>query len=184
VRRVAAGGGRAVEMTEEKNPPKTKSGDFSLPWKAQKTKTRFPHSHRPGYDCQIGSESKPERSFLHHRPGSSPGSSFDWKRLSAVAGSAPALILDSLELTARVLNVKRTDTFFPIRPKPDLHTTSLVILVRRPPPPGSSALLVPHKLYVLPVLVEGQGPYLFQGRQPYINASIIGHLGIVRRTRS
>src|ERR1035437_4593990 len=31
--------------------PNPKSGDFSLPWKTQKTKTRFPHSHRPGYDC-------------------------------------------------------------------------------------------------------------------------------------
>src|ERR1019366_7294576 len=61
VRRVAAGGGRAVEMTEEKNPPKTKSGDFSLPWKAQKTKARFPHSHRPGYGCYTFSESNPRK---------------------------------------------------------------------------------------------------------------------------
>ena len=47
--RLPAGG--PWKMTEEKNPPNTKSGDFSLPWKAQKTKARFPHSHRPGYGC-------------------------------------------------------------------------------------------------------------------------------------
>ena len=42
--------------------PSGKSGDFSLPWKAPTTKTRFPHSHRPG-DCYTFSESNPERSF-------------------------------------------------------------------------------------------------------------------------
>ena len=93
-------------------------------------------------------------------------------------------ILNAPGLTDWVLNVERTDTFFPIRPKPDLHTPSLVILVRRPQLPESTALRVPQQLSALPVLVEGQAPYLFQGRQPCIAASMIAHLGIVRRSRS
>src|ERR1039458_1263376 len=98
--------------------------------------------------------------------------------------SLPPPILNAPGWTDWVLNVERTDTFFPIRPKPDLHTPSLVILVRRPQPSGPSAMRVPQQLSALPVLVEGQAPYLFQGRQPYINASIIGHPGIVLRAHS
>lgn len=45
---IAAARERAVEMTEENNPPTPRAGDYSLPWKAQTTKARFPHSHRPG----------------------------------------------------------------------------------------------------------------------------------------
>jgi hypothetical protein len=48
VRAIAVARGRAVEMTEENNPPTPRAGDYSLPWKAQTAKARFPHSHRPG----------------------------------------------------------------------------------------------------------------------------------------
>src|SRR5450755_1258101 len=92
--------------------------------------------------------------------------------------------LDRPESTAWFSNVSRTETFLSIRPKPDLHTPSLVIRVHRPPSPESSALRVPQQLSALPVLVERQVPNAFQGRQPCINASIIGHLGIVRRPHS
>ena len=104
--------------------------------------------------------------------------------LPAVAGSARALILNAPGWTDWVLNVERTDTFFPIRPKPDLHTPSLVTLGRRSQLPVSSAMRVPQQPFALPELVEGQAPYLFQGRQPCIDSSMIAHLGIVRRSRS
>src|SRR5208337_833927 len=48
VRAIARARGWAVEMTEENNPPNPRTGDYSLPWKAQTAKARFPHSHRPG----------------------------------------------------------------------------------------------------------------------------------------
>jgi hypothetical protein len=31
--------------------PQKQNRDFSVPWKAQTTTARFPHSHRPGYGC-------------------------------------------------------------------------------------------------------------------------------------
>ena len=50
LRAAAATHGRAVEMTEDKNPQPQERGFFSSLESAKK-KTRFPHSHRPGYDC-------------------------------------------------------------------------------------------------------------------------------------
>ena len=93
--------------------------------------------------------------------------------------------LDTPKLTAWFSNVYRIDTFCSTRPKPHLHTPSLVILVRRSQPPReSSAWRVAQQLSALPVFVEGQVPYWFQGRQLYINASILGHLEIVHRSHS
>src|SRR6266700_3386905 len=56
-RRNAASSRRCAEPWEgrgndgSEKSPNPKSGDFSLPWKAQNPKPRFPHSHRPGYGC-------------------------------------------------------------------------------------------------------------------------------------
>jgi len=87
-----------------------------------------------------------------------------------------------LTLRNRLLgsNVYRTETFCSTCPKPHLHTPSLVSLVRRQqPPPESTAWHVAQRLSALPVFVEGQVRYLFQGRQLGITASMIGHLGTV-----
>jgi hypothetical protein len=90
---------------------------------------------------------------------------------------------DSPELTDSFSNVYRTDICFSIGPKPDWQTPNHVVR-RLPQTPGSSALRVPWRLAALPVLVGRQVPYLSQGRRPYTNTSIIGHLGIEHRSHS
>jgi hypothetical protein len=69
-------------MTEENNPPNPKSGGIILFLGKRKQQRRAFHIPTAPA-ARLVPKSKSERSFLHHhRSGSSPGSSFDWKRLA------------------------------------------------------------------------------------------------------
>jgi hypothetical protein len=68
-------------MTEEKNPRTPRAGIFLFLGKRKKQRRASHIPTAPATAAKLSQNLTLKGAFLHHHPSSSPGSSFDWKRL-------------------------------------------------------------------------------------------------------